>query len=99
MTVCGAEIRRNEHGRCGLLFDQTPSSKSAELSPFINGLLGMWEMWEWSDSNPRSSPRHFKQAAQYSSDSNNRNPFHMTRARRRVLRLPRAELSDAERRL
>jgi hypothetical protein len=82
MVLRGAEIRRNRHGRCGLLPDRTLSCAIAELPP-CSALL---ELLEWSLSTPAGLAAISNRTGQYWSDTMNRKPFYATRAKCRALR-------------
>ena len=85
MILRGAQIHRDGHGKCGLLPDPTLSSNRAKLRSF--GVLANTRM---SLCDSAVSHRHFKPEGMHVSDSKDREPFHVTRARRRVVRVPRA---------
>lgn len=82
MILRGAQIQRNGHGRCGLLPNRTLSSNRAELPSYgvlthtatSRHNLCLWLLAVTSDQEVQS-------------DCQGRKPFHVTRARRRVVRL------------
>ena len=81
MILRGAEIQRNGHGRCGLLPNRTFSSNRAKL-PFPGVVLthresNLLTLWPLMVTSGRE--------AQNWSDYQDRKPFHVTRARRRVV--------------
>ena len=84
MILRGAQIHRDGHGKCGLLPDPTLSSNRVKLRSF--GVLAT----TGSLCDSAVSHRHFKPEGMHVSDSKDREPFHVTRARRRVVRVPRA---------
>ena len=80
MILRGAQIQRNGHGRCGLLPNRTLSSNRAELPSSVvlthtgTNRHNLWLLAVTSDREVQS-------------DCQSRKPFHVTRARRRVVRL------------
>lgn len=83
MIFRGAQIQRNGPGRCGLLPNRTLSSNRAEL-PF-SGVLPHTEI---NLHNVRPLVVTADREAQNWSDCQDRKPFHVTRARCRVVRRP-----------
>jgi hypothetical protein len=83
MILRGALIHRNGHGECGLLPNRTLSSNQAELPS--SGVLAhtgtnLHNVWPLVVTADRE--------VQHWSDCQNRKPFHVTRARCWVVRLP-----------
>ena len=82
MILRGAQIQRDGHGRCGLLPNRTLSSNRAELpssdvlAHTVTNLHNLWPLVVTSDRE-----------VQNWSDCQDRKPFHVTRARCRVMRL------------
>lgn len=84
MILRGAQIHRDGHGKCGLLANPTLSSNTAQLPS--SGALANIRM---SLADSVVSHRPFTPGVQHMSNSKDWKPFHVTRARCRVLRLPR----------
>ena len=83
MILRGAQIQRDGHGRCGLLPNRTLSSNRAELhSPGVLAHTGtnLHNVWPLVVSSDRE--------VQNWSDCQDKKPFHVTRARCRVVRRP-----------
>jgi hypothetical protein len=83
MILRGALIQRDGHGKCGLLPNPTLSSNRAQLpSSGVHAHTGtnlhnVWLLVVISDRE-----------VEHWSDCQDRKPFHVTRARCRVVRLP-----------
>ena len=85
MILCGAQIHRDGHGKCGLLPNPTLSSNTAQL-PSSGTLANTRRASATLLSLIATSHREI----QHMSNSKDRKPFHVTRARCRVLHVPRA---------
>ncbi len=85
MILRGAQIHRDGHGKCGLLANPTLSSNTAQLPS--SGALANTRM-SLGTLLSLIAPSH--REVQHMSNSKDWKPFHVTRARCRVLRLPRA---------
>jgi hypothetical protein len=85
MILRGAQIHRDGHGKCGLLSNPTLSSSNIQL--LFAGALASTRM---SFCGSIVSLHHFTPGDAHISNSKDRKLFHVTRARCRVVRLPRA---------
>ena len=81
MILRGTQIQRDGHGKCGLLPNRTLSSNRAELPSSVvlthtgTNLHNVWSLVVTSDREMPHLP-----------DCTDRKPFHVTRARCRVVR-------------
>lgn len=81
MSIRGTQIQRDGHGKCGLLPDRIFYSNRAELPAFgvcaHTGTIlhSVWSLVVTSDREVQHMP-----------DCTDRKPFHVTRARCRVVR-------------
>jgi hypothetical protein len=85
MILRGAQIHRDRHGKCALLPNPTLPSNKTQLPPsgaLANSLMSLCDSVV--------SHRHVKPGGTYGFDSKDQTPFHVTRAGRRLVRLPRA---------
>ena len=85
MILRGTPIHRDGHGKCGLFPNPTLSSNKAPLPS--SGVLTNTRI---SLGDSVVSHRHVKPGGTYGFDSKDQTPFHVTRAGRRLVRLPRA---------
>jgi hypothetical protein len=83
MVFPGTQIQRDGHGRCGLLPNRTLSSNRVELPS--SGVLAYTGT---NLHNVRPLVVTSDREAQNWSDCQGRKPFHVTRARCRVVRRP-----------
>jgi hypothetical protein len=82
MILRGAQIHRDGHGKCGLLPNPTLSSKLPSSSVLGNTRMSL--------GDSVISRRSFTPGVTHVSDAKDLKPFHVARARCRVVRLPRA---------
>lgn len=83
MILRGTQIQRDGHGRCGLLPNRTLSSNKAELPSsgvFAHTGTNLHNVWSLVVTSTQEVP--------YLPDCTDRKPFHVTRARCRVVRRP-----------
>ncbi len=83
MSIRGTQIQRDGHGKCGLLPDRTFYSNRAELPAFgvcaHTGTI-LYTAWSFTVTSDRVVPQL--------PDCTDWKPFHVTRARCRVVRRP-----------